>query len=372
MTAMTQPAPVRSLPASSRRVLDLVRHRSGRDVLLEAGDGELVDHSVATTAPAVVVHAVLSKDLASLRGAVCRQRALGVIPGGAVIAHHLAPQLVAVVVPVSAPSGRVWLWLLGPDEDLDLATVQRLAAMVAAHAPAASAADDVEALVEGRAPLPAGWSVEATTIAVVRTDAPHDVVTILRETTRAHDVPAVVGVAHGEVVALALGLDDRWLRAAAASLVELGATCQGSSCAARADEAASLCQLHARARAAAAVSDHPLRPAGALASRVAVSQAADAVAQAAVDHDPTAELLGHDTARGTDLASTLLAWLEQHGDVAEAARGLSIHTNTLRYRLRRAAELVDGDLADPDVRLDVHLRLRRALHGPGSRGVESA
>src|SRR5687768_13560668 len=157
---MAEPAPLLVTPGG--RVLDLVRHRTGRDVLLEAGDGELVDYSVATTAAPVVVRAVLSRDLSPLRASSGRQRALGVVPGGAVIACHLAPQLVGVVVPVCGPGDRAWMWLVGPDDDVDVATAQELSAVVAAHSPDVWETEDVEALVDGRATLPASWAGEPT------------------------------------------------------------------------------------------------------------------------------------------------------------------------------------------------------------------
>jgi hypothetical protein len=48
---------------------------------------------------------------------------------------------------------------------------------------------------------------------------------------------------------------------------------------------------------------------------------------------------------------TLYQWLRHPGDPRSAARELGIHPNTLRYRMGRLTELVDVDLADPDVRL---------------------
>jgi DNA-binding PucR family transcriptional regulator len=87
--------------------------------------------------------------------------------------------------------------------------------------------------------------------------------------------------------------------------------------------------------------------------------------------DPLDLLFEHDRNRRTELATTLLAWLDAHGDVTAAAEGLTVHPNTFRYRLSRALAVVGVDLRDPVVRLDVHLRLRRTLHlsgnDPGSR-----
>ncbi|MFF1733465.1 PucR family transcriptional regulator [Streptomyces sp. NPDC058247] len=76
--------------------------------------------------------------------------------------------------------------------------------------------------------------------------------------------------------------------------------------------------------------------------------------------DAVAALLAHDERHGTDLPRTVAAHLVFFGDAAATARYVGVHTNTLRYRLRRAAELCGIDLTDPDVRLLVELGLRRA------------
>ncbi|HWC81546.1 MAG TPA: helix-turn-helix domain-containing protein [Pseudonocardiaceae bacterium] len=74
-------------------------------------------------------------------------------------------------------------------------------------------------------------------------------------------------------------------------------------------------------------------------------------------------LRAHDAEHGGDLAVTLLAYLDALGDVRAAATGLHVHPNTLRYRLRRIAEVTGLDLADPLVRLFAGLQLRL----PGER-----
>ncbi|HEX8085566.1 MAG TPA: helix-turn-helix domain-containing protein [Solirubrobacteraceae bacterium] len=61
---------------------------------------------------------------------------------------------------------------------------------------------------------------------------------------------------------------------------------------------------------------------------------------------------------GAAQLATLRAYLDAHGDVGRAARELGIHPNTLRYRLRRAAEVAGVDLGDPDERLVTELQLR--------------
>ncbi|ULE31471.1 PucR family transcriptional regulator [Mycobacterium sp. IDR2000157661] len=63
------------------------------------------------------------------------------------------------------------------------------------------------------------------------------------------------------------------------------------------------------------------------------------------DHEPT-------------LADTLQAYLDGFGDVAAVAGRLHVHPNTVRYRVRRAEQLLSTSLTDPDVRLLLSLSLR--------------
>ncbi len=70
-----------------------------------------------------------------------------------------------------------------------------------------------------------------------------------------------------------------------------------------------------------------------------------------------AALIAYD-ARGTgELRRSLEAYLRHFGDVRTAAAELQVHPNTLRYRIRRAEEIVDVDLDDPAGRLLVELQL---------------
>ncbi|MEV4330942.1 helix-turn-helix domain-containing protein [Streptomyces sp. NPDC049597] len=79
-------------------------------------------------------------------------------------------------------------------------------------------------------------------------------------------------------------------------------------------------------------------------------------------------LLAHDAEHGTDYAASLRAWLAAVGDVAKAAAVLTVHPNTLRYRLRRARELFGLDLDDPDVVLAAWLELALAAGEPDPSG----
>jgi hypothetical protein len=75
------------------------------------------------------------------------------------------------------------------------------------------------------------------------------------------------------------------------------------------------------------------------------------------DRGPVAELRRHDRAQGTDYVLTLQAWLEAQGDPAEAGERLGIHENTVRYRLRKMAEIANLQLDDAKKRLAMMIEL---------------
>lgn len=79
-------------------------------------------------------------------------------------------------------------------------------------------------------------------------------------------------------------------------------------------------------------------PAAAFACRGAVRRAPT--------RGPVADLGRHDRANGTDYLATLRAWLQAQGDPAEAGRQLGVHENTVRYRLRKMAEITNLSLDD--------------------------
>ncbi|CRZ17679.1 PucR family transcriptional regulator [Mycolicibacterium neworleansense] len=72
---------------------------------------------------------------------------------------------------------------------------------------------------------------------------------------------------------------------------------------------------------------------------------------------PVAELRAHDQVNGTQYAATLRAWLEAQGDLAGAGRVLGVHENTVRYRLRKMAEMTQLDLTDARKRLAMMIEL---------------
>ncbi|MEU6999805.1 helix-turn-helix domain-containing protein [Nonomuraea sp. NPDC046570] len=72
---------------------------------------------------------------------------------------------------------------------------------------------------------------------------------------------------------------------------------------------------------------------------------------------PVAELTRHDAEHSTRYIATLRAWLEAQGDLAVAAGRLGVHPNTVRYRLRKMAELTNLQLDLPEKRLAMLIAL---------------
>jgi hypothetical protein len=94
-------------------------------------------------------------------------------------------------------------------------------------------------------------------------------------------------------------------------------------------------------------------------ARVLLAHVADELARRPQLRHPGIEaMLEHDRAQGTAFAASITAWLDAVGNVGQAATRLTIHPNTLKYRLRRAGELFDIDLDHPDDRLSCWLQLR--------------
>jgi len=69
-------------------------------------------------------------------------------------------------------------------------------------------------------------------------------------------------------------------------------------------------------------------------------------------------LADHDRRTKGDLVRTLEAYLDSGGALAEAAGTLTVHRNTLLYRLGRIGEIIDVDLRDVEQRLNLHVALK--------------
>jgi PucR family transcriptional regulator, purine catabolism regulatory protein len=73
--------------------------------------------------------------------------------------------------------------------------------------------------------------------------------------------------------------------------------------------------------------------------------------------DVLGELQAYDERRGTELIATLRAYLSSGGSIAEASSALHVHRNTLSYRISRIGELSGRDLNDPNDRLLLRMAL---------------
>lgn len=91
---------------------------------------------------------------------------------------------------------------------------------------------------------------------------------------------------------------------------------------------------------------------------VLLAETAELLAANPAMRDPRVSALReHDARHRGGLAASVLAYLNALGDVRAAAAELGVHPNTVRYRVRRAAELSGIDLTDPKQRLFVQIQL---------------
>ena len=65
----------------------------------------------------------------------------------------------------------------------------------------------------------------------------------------------------------------------------------------------------------------------------------------------------HDARHQTDFMTTLRAYLDTGGNIAQTAKRLHVHGNTIRYRIARLADDFQVDLEQPAARLWLWLRL---------------
>src|SRR5207237_4672516 len=70
------------------------------------------------------------------------------------------------------------------------------------------------------------------------------------------------------------------------------------------------------------------------------------------------KVVGYDLEHGTDLVATLRAWVAADYKVTGAAQRMFVHTNTLKYRLKRIRALLGADPSRGDLRLQVELALK--------------
>jgi DNA-binding PucR family transcriptional regulator len=71
----------------------------------------------------------------------------------------------------------------------------------------------------------------------------------------------------------------------------------------------------------------------------------------------------------TELLQTLRAYLENGGSLEATAKSLFVHANTVRYRLRRIAEIIGEDVTDPRVAFVVQTAIVVGLISDTESGV---
>jgi len=82
--------------------------------------------------------------------------------------------------------------------------------------------------------------------------------------------------------------------------------------------------------------------------------------------DVLGPVVAYDRSRGGQLLATLRAYLDADCHTVAAAQRLTVHPNTVAYRLRRIAELCGRDLARTEAVIEVGLALRVSDLGPDS------
>jgi sugar diacid utilization regulator len=69
-------------------------------------------------------------------------------------------------------------------------------------------------------------------------------------------------------------------------------------------------------------------------------------------------LIAYDSRKHAELVPTLSQYLERGGSYDATAAALSVHRNTLKYRLQRIREISGHDLGNPDTNFNLHLATR--------------
>ena len=323
---------------SLAELVDGLAARSGAWVVIERF-GAVVAHGPGTgDCPSALATSLLRKCTADLRTAVTWRRGSGSLSGC----------LEGRTVSAAELGDGVTAWFVGAA--VEDSSVALLADAVHADDPVTDPV--VQELLHPRGPARRGRAPRARLV-VLRDDAPglaRRARTLLAGTAaRVHqedDLVLVALPADGDAEDLATRLDAvagvADVPEDASDWVATAALAAGSACAAR--------DLGLRV-------GRPEDPA--VAGEIVVTEAQTAVAELLPDlpDSPLRRLREHDARSGGELVASLTAWCRAGFDVPAAAAALHVHTNTLRYRLKRATEVSGLDVTRPRQLLALQLLL---------------
>ncbi|MCU1601286.1 MAG: hypothetical protein JWO22_1995 [Frankiales bacterium] len=321
---------------------DLARLVGG--CLIEGADGRLVAHRLpAGDVPPAFVTSVLAGDARALHAALVSPRTTTLLPTGPVVEGVLSDSRHRVAHVYLRSGAGVWL-LPSAAGPLDLehapAVLQQLEELLSCRL---EDSEDLAPWLDGDADVPACWRDRAVHLA--RVEAPGVPIQVI-----ARNVTCGTPVRHRGAVYVVLESIPSDVRVdPAVRVVVSGATTDLVQARRRLDAALPVVPL------GSCLSLEDARP------RVVVRHLAEALDQLPdLGPDPLSVLREHDCRRSGELVTTVRAWLDAGGDVVRTADVLQVHSNTLRYRLRRAFDLLGTDLRhDPATRLELHLRLVR-------------
>jgi purine catabolism regulator len=80
------------------------------------------------------------------------------------------------------------------------------------------------------------------------------------------------------------------------------------------------------------------------------------------------KLTAYEQTSKIEIRESIRVWLAHHGQYEPAAAVLGVHRHTLRYRVRKAAELLGRDLDDPSARMDLWFAL--TVHSGQREGLD--
>lgn len=339
---MTAPAEVLLDAADVAVVVDGAALRSGAWVLLEER-GAVRCHGIGNAeCPPALAAAILTKAIAPVRREVRWVRSTGPARG----------RLGTWPVHVESIGDGQAVWFVGavPDGIADIVRSVRAATGRHTAAPFDAVAEE---MLHPRGPVRPGTAPGAVLL-LVRGDLPDAelhraaVRSTVDITARVHALPDAVLVAlpsEHDVEAYLRGLH----RADHRCVVGVARVPSGASDWVETARLADRCQRAAAAHGLAlGTPEDPL-----VVAAVVVRRAQEAVAEIAhlLPGSPVERLREHDRAHATDLLATVRAWCRSASDTVEAARVLHIHVNTLRYRLRKAAQVSGLSLRPCDLPL---------------------